>query len=223
MSTGSELVEKSARMLRSKIVDINRLILLEMVAECGGKGVDLGIVDDDPQNILDALRKALRSCDLILVSGGSSMGQRDLVPECIDMLGRPGMMVHGVAMRPAMPTGLALVDHVPIISLPGVPVSAIFAFRVFGLPMVSRLLGTQEVTTMTANAVLSEKVRGVLGYRFFVRVKLKKTERGLVAEPMKSQKSAVLKSMVDADAYVVIPEGVNEIQANETVEVTLLR
>ena len=223
MSTGSELVEKSARMLRSKIVDINRLILLEMVTECGGKGVDLGIVDDDQQSILDALRKALRSCNFILVSGGSSMGQRDLVPECIDMLGRPGMMVHGVAMRPAMPTGLALVNHVPIISLPGVPVSAIFAFRVFGLPMISRLLGAQEVTTATARAVLSEKVRGVLGYRLFVRVKLNRTERGLVAEPLKSQKSAVLKSMVDADAYFVIPEDVPEIQANETVEVTLLR
>ncbi len=222
LSTGSELIE-STRILRSKIVDINRLILLEMVAQCGGEAEDLGIVDDDRQSILAALRKAVRSCDLILISGGSSMGQRDLVPECIEMLGRPGMMVHGVAMRPAMPTGLALVDHVPIISLPGVPVSAIFAFRVFGLPMISRLLGTQEDTTITRNAILSEKVRGMLGYRFFVRVKLKETERGLVAEPLKSQKSAVLKSMVDADAYLTIPEDVNEIQANETVEVTLLR
>jgi molybdopterin molybdotransferase len=223
MSTGSELVEKNAPKSRGKIVDINRLILLEMVAECGGEGVDLGIVDDDQRSIRDALRKALRSCNLILVSGGSSMGQRDLVPECINLLGRPGMMVHGVAMRPAMPTGLALVNHVPIISLPGVPVSAIFAFHVFGLPMISRLLGEQEVTKAPVRAVLSERVQGVLGFRFFVRVKLKRTEMGLVAEPLKNQKSSVLKSMVDADAYVVIPEGVAEIQANETVEVTLLR
>jgi molybdopterin molybdotransferase len=223
MSTGSELVEKNGRRSRRKVVDVNRLILSTMVAECGGEPVDLGIVKDDRRSILGALRNGLRFCDLILVSGGSSVGQRDLVPGCINSLGRPGMMVHGVAMRPSMPTGLAVVNCVPIISLPGFPVSAVFAFRVFGRPMISKLLGARDVEEGRLQAVLSETVRGLSGYRSFVRVRLRVREGGLVAEPLKIQKSSALASMVDADAYVVIPEGVNEILADERVEVTLLK
>ena len=113
LSTGSELVERVGHAYSGKVVDINRLVLAVMVSDCGGDPVDFGIVKDRREQILDTLRRGVKSCDLILISGGSSVGGRDLVPECINALGRPGMLVHGVAMRPAMPTGLAAVGHVP--------------------------------------------------------------------------------------------------------------
>jgi molybdopterin molybdotransferase len=89
--------------------------------------------------------------------------------------------------------------------------------------MISKLLGAREVMDGRLQAVLSEKVRGSLGYRSFVRVRLRVSEGGLVAEPLKVQKSSALASMVDADGFVVIPEGANEIPAGERVEVTLLK
>jgi molybdopterin molybdotransferase len=224
MSTGSELVERVGQScMGAKTVDINRTILSAMVSACDGKVVDFGIVRDDRVSIIHALMKAIRSCNLILVSGGSSVGQRDLVPECVNALGRPGMLVHGVAMRPAMPTGLAAVNNVPIIVLPGFPVSAMFAFLVFGRPMIAKIIGTKNVIERTTKAILTETVKGGRGYRTFVRVKLRRIKGRFVAKPLKNQKSSALASMIAADAYLVIPEDANEIRANEKLQVTMLR
>ena len=221
VSTGNELVETRLQASSGQIVDINRLILSSMVTRAGGVAVDLGIVKDRKGSIINALKKAVRSCDFILVSGGSSVGERDLIPSCINELGKPGMLVHGVAMRPSMPTGLAVVNGIPIVSLPGFPVSAIFAFLVFGRPMINRLGGTRIVDPKV-KAFLAKPIRGVKGFRTFIRVTLRRTPKGLLAEPVKSQKSSVLMSMVAADGYIMIPEDEDGIPANHHVEVTLI-
>jgi molybdopterin molybdotransferase len=223
LSTGSELAERVGRTYSGKVVDVNRLVLAVMVSDCGGDAVDFGIVKDRREQILDALGRGVKSCDLILISGGSSVGGRDLVPECINALGRPGMLVHGVAMRPAMPTGLAAVGHVPIISLPGIPVSAMFSFRVFGRPMIARIMGAEDLVEGTARARLAETVKGLEGCRTYVRVRLVRTKGCVLAEPLRTQKSSALASIVAADGYVVVPEGIDEIRRKSVVDVTLLR
>jgi molybdopterin molybdotransferase len=220
ISTGSELVETFHDASSGQTVDINRQILSSLVTQAGGVPVDLGIVKDRKASIVNALRKAVECSDLVLVSGGSSVGERDLIPSCVDLLGKPGMLVHGVAMRPSMPTGLAVVNGTPIISLPGFPVSAMFAFLVFGRCMICRL-GGKPIVDRTVRAVLAVPVKGVKGFRTFIRVILRKTSKGLFAEPVKSQKSSVLMSMVRAEGYITIPEGVTEIPAGHSVEVTL--
>ena len=221
MSTGNELVDSSTKKRRGKVVDINRPILSGMLEELGADVVDLGIVRDNEQAIGAALRNGLAKSDLLLVTAGSSVGRRDLVPACINRLGRPGMVVHGVAMRPAMPTGLAIVRGKPVVSLPGFPVSAMIAFRVFVPSLLARLAGTAEPLQPTLQAVLSERITGVPGHRTFVRVRVKKMGDDYRADPLKLQRSSILSSMVHANGIVTVAESVRAIEAGTKVTVTL--
>jgi len=222
ITTGNELVDSISSRSPAKVIDINRAIMSGMLHELGAKAVDLGIVKDQESSIKNALRKGLRICDVVIVSAGSSVGRRDLVPMCVNSLGKPGLLVHGVAMRPAMPIGLAVVNGKPLFSLPGFPVSAFFAFRTFVRPIIAKMLGVKELFESTANAVLSETITGAPGIRTYVRVIIKRNEQGLVAEPLKLQRSSVLMSMVTANGIVVIPEEVTAIERGETVKVILL-
>jgi molybdenum cofactor synthesis domain-containing protein len=222
ISTGDELVNFKSGLIEGKIVDLNRPILTAMVREAGGEPVDLGIAQDREVQVLRILRKGLSCSDVVLISAGSSLGSRDLVPKCIGALGEPGMLVHGIAMRPSMPTGLAFVKGKQIVSLPGFPVSAMISFKVFVRPLLSMLLGAQEQQECVVKAVLKERISGPSGYRTFVRVKLTRTREGLVAEPLGIQRSAVLMSMVDANGIVTIPEQVAAFEAGEAVDVSLI-
>jgi molybdenum cofactor synthesis domain-containing protein len=114
-------------------------MISSLVKEFGGEVVDFGICPDVKYNIRKRLRKALH-CDMVVISGGSSVGTKDFVPEIINEMGRPGVLVHGVAMRPGSPTALAVVNGKPIISAPGYPVSAFFAFFTFGRPVLTQIL-----------------------------------------------------------------------------------
>ena len=222
LSTGNELVDSVSRRSPAKVIDINRAIISGMLQELGAEPVDLGIVKDRKAIIRTALRKGLKTCDLVIVSAGSSVGKRDLVPECVNSLGKPGMLVHGIAMRPAMPTGLAVVNGKPVFSLPGFPVSALFGFRVFVRPILSRMLGVRELLEPTVSAVLSERIAGAPGYRTYVMVAVKRSGRELVAEPLKLQRASVLMSMVGANGIITIPEEVTAIERGQTVNVTLI-
>ena len=222
LSTGNELVDSPPSRSSSRIVDINRLVLSGKVRQLGGTVIDFGIVKDRKGLIIRALEKAVNSSDMVLVSGGSSVGQKDLVPSCINAVGKPGMLVHGVAMRPAMPTGLASVDGVPIISLPGFPVSAMFAFLIFGAPMIVKLSGGKSLPKARLQARTSEPIKGVKGYRTFVRVALRRTKRGFTARPVDSQRASVMMSIVAADGFVVVPEKTGIIPKESLVDVTLL-
>jgi molybdopterin molybdotransferase len=222
LSTGNELVNSSSKRNVARAVDINRAMLSCMLEELGADPVDLGIVRDREASIKRALKNGLKTCDAVIVSAGSSVGNRDLVPKCVNSLGKPGMLVHGVAMRPAMPTGLALVNGKPVFSLPGFPVSAFFAFRTFVRPIIAKMLGVKELFESTANAVLSETITGIPGNRTYVRVIVKQNGEGLIAEPLKLQRSSVLISMVSANGIVTIPEEVTAIERGETVTVTLI-
>jgi molybdopterin molybdotransferase len=222
LSTGNELVDSPRKRDSSKVVDLNRPILSGMLRELGAKVVDLGIVRDEKHAIKAALRRGLAETDLVLVTAGSSVGKRDLVPDCINSLGRPGMLVHGVAMRPAMPTGLAVVEGKPVVSLPGFPVSAMLAFRVFVRPLLARLVGAPEPVDPTIRAVLKEKIRGMPGHRTFVRVRVSRGKDGYWAVPLKAQRSSLLTSMVDANGIVNVPESSPIIKAGVEVSVTLI-
>jgi molybdenum cofactor synthesis domain-containing protein len=193
-----------------------------MIQEAGASPVDLGIVRDQEAQIIAALKRGVKACDAVIVTAGSSVGKGDLVPTCINRLGKPGMLVHGVAMRPAMPTGLAVVNGKPVLSFPGFPVSAMFAFRVFARPIIARMMGIREPVYPTVRAVLSERISGAPGYRTFVRVTVEKRRKGLTAKPLKLQRSSVLMSMVAANGIVTIPEDHSAYEAGQAVEVELI-
>ncbi len=222
LSTGNELADSRDKRGAAKNIDVNRPILSAMLQELGADPVDLGIVEDRESEIITALRKGLKLADAVIVTAGSSVGKRDLVPGCVNSLGKPGMLVHGIAMRPAMPTGLAVVRGKPLLSLPGFPVSAIFAFRVFGRPLIARMMGVRELVEPTVTAVLGERVTGAPGLRTFVRVRVTRNEQGLVAEPLKLPRSSALMSMLGANGFVTIPEEVTAFEAGQPVDVTLV-
>jgi molybdopterin molybdotransferase len=221
LSTGDELVNSIRKNNSAKIVDLNRPILTAMLRELGAVPVDLGIVKDDERAIKAALKKGLEGTDLVLVTAGSSVGRRDLVPTCINSLGKPGIIVHGVAMRPAMPTGVAVVRGKPIVSLPGFPVSAMLAFRVFVRPLLAKLVGALELPEPTIKAVLKKRIRSIENSRTFVRVRVHRVGSRLVAVPLEAQRSSLLTSMVHANGIVTLPETVQSIEAGTEVSVTL--
>jgi len=221
LSTGNELVNQVRAEKSAKIVDLNRPILTAMLRELGAIPVDLGIVRDDARTIKGVLKAALASTDVVLVTAGSSVGERDLVPSCINSLGKPGMIVHGVAMRPAMPTGVAVIKGKPVVSLPGFPVSAMIAFRVFVRPLLAKIVGSEEFPEPILKAKLKGSVRRIEGCRTYVRVRVKKIVGGFVAVPLESQRSSLLTSIVHANGIVTIPESVPSIEAGTEVAVTL--
>jgi molybdopterin molybdotransferase len=222
ISTGNELTNTVNKNTPAKVVDINRPILVAMLRTIGAQPVDLGIVSDNAKRITSVLKKGLLIADAVLVTAGSSVGRRDLVPRCIEALGKPGMLVHGVAMRPGLPTGLAVVRGKPVVSLPGFPVSALVAFRIFVRPLIARLSGLPQAADPTVKAVLSSRISGGRGWRTFVRVAVRREQTGLIAEPLRSQKSSALTSMVNANGIVTIPESQGGYEAGQEVDVSLV-
>lgn len=226
ISTGDELIDPGERRKEGKIYDINRHIIKAAVLEAGGEPLDLGIVGDNAEDIRTRLKQALASADIVLISAGTSVGERDLVPGILATLGEPGMLVHGISLRPGYPTGLAVVNGKPVVSLPGYPVSNAFAFRVIVRPLLARFLGSDVDTEPTVRARLARRVAAPGGLRTFVRVRLVETgddESGLVAEPIMASGAGVISSLTQADGLLIIPEDSEGVDEGEEIEVVLLR
>jgi molybdenum cofactor synthesis domain-containing protein len=222
ITTGSELVEIGAPLIYGKIVDTNRIMLEKMIEENYCQPVALGIAKDEPQIIESKLKKALAETQIVLVTGGTSVGVSDLVPNVINQLGKPGLIVHGIAMRPGKPTGLASIEGKPVILLPGNPVAAFFAFEVFAKPLLSRFLGIECKDRPFIYAKISRRVATVLGTRVFLRVKFRTFRGELYADPIVTAGSSMISSLTNADGYVVVSEERESLEKDEQVQVYLL-
>jgi molybdopterin molybdotransferase len=222
LSTGNELSDSSP-VIAGKIADVNRPALMAMVEESGGTPMDLGIARDNAEEISRKLKHGLSIADLVLVTAGTSVGRGDLVPDIINALGEPGMLVHGIAMRPSLPTGLAVVNGKPVISLPGLPVSAMFAFSTFVEPLILRMLGTEQDPQPKILARTTKRVVGVPGFRTFVRVLVRERDGRLFAEPLRAPGSGILTTLTRANGIVVVPENVEGYDEGAEVEVQLFR
>lgn len=225
LSTGSELVEPKQEVAMGKTVDSNRFFLFAAVKDAGGEPLDLGIAKDDITEIKSQIAKGLATADLVLVSGGTSVGERDLAPEAVNSLGKPGVVIHGVAMRPGKPTALAAVNGKPVILLPGYPVATMMAFNTFAKPLISKMLGTPagKPPGHVVKAVMARRVPSSPGVRDFVRVIVKKVDKRYVADLVRTRGAGIISSMVKANGLVVIPEEKEGIEEGEEVEVILLR
>jgi molybdopterin molybdotransferase len=222
LSTGSELAVHPVPS-SGKIPDVNRPTLISALWDLDCEPIDLGIVPDDFDQIRSKLKQGIKKADLVLVTAGTSVGPRDMVPEIINSLARPGMLVHGVAMRPAMPTGLAVVDRKPVVSLPGFPVSAYVAFLELVQPLINFMLGTNPMPRPVVKAKLRKSIRGEFGTRVFARVLVTTTEAGYVAEPVKASSAAILNSLVQANGFVVVAEDIEGYEEGQEVDVELFR
>ncbi len=221
LSTGDELVDLGHKPKMNQVIDVNRLILSSMCQELGAEAIDLGIAKDDISEIGARIREGLGKADMLITTGGTSVGYDDFVPTAIDQMGRPGVVVHGIAMRPAMPTALAIVQGKPVIVLSGNPVAAMIGFEVFVRELVLRLLGIESEPRPMLRARLTRKVFSALGRRVFLRVQVFGKDGEFWAEPVRVKGSGILSTMTKANGYVMIPETREGLDRGESVTVHL--
>jgi molybdopterin molybdotransferase len=220
LSTGDEVVPPDTAALRpGQVRDASASALAAMVAEAGGEPAHGGIVPDDPGKLESALRAALTTSDLIVISAGSSVGARDETAGVVRRLGQPGIWCHGLAIRPGKPTLLAECDGVPVIGLPGNPRSALVVFRLLGIPLV-RLVGgcTMPPAEPVVRARLARDLASATGRLDVVQVRV----HDGTATPIFGL-SALLSVLTAADGYVIVPEEATGLDAGAEVEVTLYR
>ncbi|MFQ6080410.1 MAG: gephyrin-like molybdotransferase Glp [Candidatus Bathyarchaeia archaeon] len=221
LSTGSELVELGCKPKPAQVVDVNRLILSGLCVELGAEPLDLGIARDDLNEIKAKIQEGIDKADVVLTTGGTSVGYADLVPTAINQVAAPGVIVHGIAMRPAMPTALAILHGKPIIALSGNPVAAMIGFEVFTRPLILKLLGIESEPRPVLRARLTRRVPSVLGRRVFLRVRAFEREGEFLAEPIRIKGAGVLTTMTKANGYVIIPEDREGLLEGEPVTVHL--
>ena len=222
LATGNELVEIGGKPGEDQIFEVNRLILSALCRELDAEPVDLGIVKDDEDEVLGKLKIGFEMADVVITSGGTSVGISDIVPEVVNKIGKPGVIVHGVAMRPAMPSALAIVDGKPMIILSGNPVAAMIGFEVFARPLICRMLGLEkEERRLTVKAKITRRVSTVLGRKTFVRVRVLQRNGEFFAEPISARGSGIISTMTKANGYVVVPENREGLEEGEAVSVYL--
>jgi molybdopterin molybdotransferase len=221
LATGNELVEVREKPREDQIYEVNRLLLSSLCREIGAEPVDLGIAKDNVEEISEKLKHGLEKADIILTTGGTSVGASDLVPTAINRLGEPGVLVHGVAMRPAMPTALAILGGKPIIVLSGNPVAAFFGFEVFARPLILKMLGIENEPRPVVAAKLTRRTSTALGRKTFVRVRVFQQNGEFYAEPISARGSGIISTLTRANGYVVVPENREGLEEGETVQVHL--
>jgi molybdopterin molybdotransferase len=222
LATGNELAELGRRLRGSQVFDVNRLVLSSLCFDLGAETLDLGVARDDVGEISGKLRLGLERADALITSGGTSVGGSDLVPDAVNEVGKPGVVVHGVAMRPAMPTALAVVDGKPVLIFPGNPVAAMVGFEVFARPLIFRMLGLKRVESrFEVQARVTRRMATTLGRRNFVRVRVFQTGGELRAEPISARGSSLISTMTRANGYVVVAEDREGLEEGELVTVQM--
>ena len=224
LSTGGEVTEPGKKLPPGKIYDINAYSLSTAVRESGGRPVYLGVVPDEEAALRKVLMNALASADMVLTSGGVSVGPKDLTPQIVDSLGKPGVFVSGIAVKPGKPTTIALVGKKPVFSLPGHPTSALLIFHLLARPVIQVMSGKTASEAKTVKAVAASRMFSAKGRRTFVMVKLKRdgTNR-LLVEPVETGASGAITTLTKADGFVEVPENQQFIDAGEEVDVALLK
>lgn len=221
LSTGDELVAPGERLRPGAIYDSNGAIVAASVTENGGVPVPRGIVRDDEAALETALREALGDHDLVVLSGGTSKGAGDVSHRILTRLGAPGILVHGVALKPGKPLCLAAAQGRPIVVLPGFPTSAMFTFHEFVVPLVRALAGLPPREEETVAAVLPQRLSSELGRTEFVMASLVHGPRGLAALPLPKGSGSVT-AFSQADGFFAVPAARAGMEAGESVPVVRL-
>ena len=220
--TGEELVEGDPG--PGEVVETNGLTVSRLVERWGARATYRDVVTDDPESLRVAIQRDLTR-DVVVTSGGSSVGERDLLPEVIDDLGE--VVVHGVGLKPGHPVCLGVVEGTPVIALPGYPVACLVNAVQFLRPVVAWLQGTAPEPHPTARARLERKIASEPGTRTFARVRLEERadadleegEPRYAAIPTRASGSGVLSSVALADGWVVVDDDREGIPEGETVVV----
>ena len=223
ISTGTELREPGHALGHDSIYDGNSFLLAAAARQAGAIAYRVGIVPDEPRAFLDALGDQLVRADIVVTSGGVSMGDYDVVKEALSPRG--SVWFGGVAMQPGKPQGFGTVgdDETPIFTLPGNPVSSYISFENFVLPAIRKLLGRAPYARPALEARLTHDIRSPQGRRQFVRGSLNVTGDGaLGVAPVGGHGSHLIGDLASSDALIVVDEKTTHVPAGETVQVLAL-
>jgi molybdopterin molybdotransferase len=222
VSTGSELTEAGQPLLPGRIVDSNSPALTAAAIEAGAIAYRVGIVPDDPRELAATLEDQLVRADVLVTSGGVSVGAYDVVKEVLSRIGT--VSFDKVAMQPGMPQGFGTIgpDSTPVFGLPGNPVSALVSFEAFVRPALRKMLGATPLERPRVRAVTSAPLTSPPGKRSFLRVSLGVEQGAYVVTPVSGTGSHLLAGMSRANALAVVPEGVERVAAGDPVEVLVL-
>jgi putative molybdopterin biosynthesis protein len=220
ISTGDELVQPGETLGPAAIYDTNGPIVAAAVNENGGEAIFLGATIDDEAQLEAVLRKALEASDMLVLSGGTSKGAGDVSHRIIGRLGKPGIIAHGVALKPGKPLCLAVCDGKPVVILPGFPTSAMFTFHDMIVPVLRRLAGMPPRSDARVTATVPVRIASELGRTEFVMVSLVEGAGGLIAYPS-GKGSGAITSFAQADGFLKIEALADQMPAGTETEVTL--
>jgi putative molybdopterin biosynthesis protein len=222
LSTGDEIIAPGEKMQPAKVYDSNGQVLADAVRELGGEPLRLGIAHDDEVALRQRLREALDSADVVLLSGGTSKGAGDVSYRVVAELSDPGIVAHGVALKPGKPICLAATGGRAVVVLPGFPTSAIFTFHEFVAPVIRLLAGRGAEERTTVSAKLAVKVNSEIGRTEYLLVGLVETaEKELAAYPM-GQGSGSVTTFSRADGFATIGRHREIVEAGSIISVQLL-
>jgi putative molybdopterin biosynthesis protein len=209
LSTGDEIVAPGAPIRAGAVYDSNAAAIAAAIQELGGEPVPFGIVPDDEAALELALRQALEQTDLVILSGGTSKGAGDVSYRAVARLGAPGILVHGVALKPGKPLCLAVIGTKPVVVLPGFPTSAMFTFEEFAAPLIRAYGGRSAEPAENVDATLAARVPSELGRTEFVMVSLVSMpggEPGALAAYPTAKSSGAVTAFAQADGFFAIPQ-----------------
>jgi molybdopterin molybdotransferase len=220
LATGNELADLGEALSPNKIMNSNGYAVAAQVIEAGGVPVLLGVAKDTREELSDRLTQGL-SADLILISGGVSVGEYDFVKDVLDELGVT-MAFWKVAMKPGEPLAFGMLQNKPVFGLPGNPVSTMVTFEQFVRPALRKMQGHTQLFRPVIEAVLMERITKKPGKTHFLRAVVRKTADRYEVWTTGSQSSGVLTSMVKANGLLIFPSESGEIKEGQTVQVQLL-
>ncbi len=221
VSTGNEIIAPGEPMRPAAVYDSNSQVLADAVREQGGIPQLGGIVRDNADELRTSMHKAIQESDVILLSGGTSKGKGDLCYRVVAEFNDPGIVVHGVALKPGKPICMAVSSGKPIVILPGFPTSAIFTFHEFVAPVIRMLAGRRPESHEVVTARMAIRTNSEVGRTEYLLVGLVKTDDGLSAFPM-GKGSGSVTTFSRADGFVTIPRHTEIVDAGEQVQVRLI-
>ena len=224
ISTGDEIVDADTDPMPGQVRNINQHSLAGLIEACGGELRDWGVIGDDKGALIRAIGEALAWSDLVLLSGGSSMGAKDITLEAILSFPDSEFIFHGISVSPGKPTIFAKACGKPIVGLPGYPVSALVIFDLFAAPLIRKLGGEDESAATqfakTLRATLKTNIASQVGREDYVRVILERDSQRWLATPLPSKSGAIF-TLVKADGMVRIDLNQDGLEQGEEVEVIL--
>ena len=223
ISTGDELIPPNKDLTPGKIRDINTYSLAALTLQSGAIPLTTPIIGDSFEELLDTARKSILEADMLVISAGSSVSSRDLTSAVISNLGDPGILVHGISIKPGKPTILASIEGKPVVGLPGNPVSALVIFDIFCIPSIYMLSGCSTPPDKpNVDARITHNLASIPGREDYIPVKLRTEGEILLADPIFGE-SNLITTVMKADGLIKIPLDKSGIYQGEIVNAKMFR